>query len=246
MTKWANAVPNRTTQQELKRQAIIREAARIFSRRGCHGATLDDVADRLGVSKTALYRYVRNKSDLLYACHEEAMDIADRTLTQGEQSGRTGLEKIQHALGAYLAEMIGELGVPVLILEENALQGDEAERIYARRDEFETRLRALVEEGIADGSILPVNPKMAMFMLLGAIHWVTKWYRPDGSWSAEDVSDALIELATRSFAAAPAPRLNANIHNNCGRADDAGRPDRRGTDELRTDSRTKGIAADDR
>lgn len=212
MTRWANAVPNRATQQELKRQAIIREAARIFSRRGCHGATLDDVADRLGVSKTALYRYVRNKNDLLYACHEEAMDIADRSMTTGEAAGTSGLRKIQIGLTAYLSEMIGELGVPVLILEENALQGEEAERIYARRDAFELRMRGLVSEGITDGSILPVNPKLAVFTLLGAIHWVTKWYRPDGGWTAEDVSEALIELATRGLAATPAQNLQAAIH----------------------------------
>lgn len=214
MTRWASAVPNREQQQELKRQAIIREAARVFSRRGSQGATLDDVADRLGVTKTALYRYVRNKNDLLFACHEEAMEIADRTLTEGEKAGRTGLEKIQIGLGAYLREMIGELGVPVLILEENTLQGEEAERIYRLRDAFERRMRGLVDEGIADGSILPLNPKLAVFMLLGSIHWVTKWYRPEGAWSADDVSEALIELATRGMAAQPAARLAARIHLN--------------------------------
>jgi len=214
MKRWANAVPNREQQQELKRQAIIREAARIFSRRGSQGATLDDVADRLGVSKTALYRYVRNKNDLLFACHEEAMDIADRALSEGERIGESGLEKIQIGMGAYLREMIGELGVPVLILEENALQGEEAEKIYALRDAFEKRMRALVEEGIADGSILPLNPKLAVFMLLGPIHWVTKWYRPDGLWSADDVSEALIELATRGMAAKPVGILSAPIHLN--------------------------------
>ena len=214
MKRWANAVPNREQQQELKRQAIIREAARIFSRRGSQGATLDDVADRLGVSKTALCRYVRNKNDLLFACHEEAMDIADRMLSEGERTGRTGLEKIQTGMAAYLSEMIGELGVPVLILEENTLQGDEADKIYALRDAFEKRLRALVEEGVADGSIVPLNPKLAVFMLLGSIHWVTKWYRPDGVWSADDVSDALIELATRGLAAQPAAALSARIHVN--------------------------------
>lgn len=212
MSRWASAVPNRTEQQELKRKAIIREAARIFSRRGCHGAALDDVADRLGVSKAALYRYVRNKSDLLFACHDEAMEIANRTLADGERAGRTGLEKIQLGMQAYLAEMIGELGVPVLILEENALQGEEAEAIYALRDAYEARMRALVEVGIADGSIVPMNPKLAVFMLLGAIHWVTKWYKPDGAWSADDASDALIELATRGLAANPTPALRAAIH----------------------------------
>lgn len=214
MTRWANAVPNRHEQQELKRQAIIREAARIFSRRGCHGATLDDVADRLGVTKTALYRYVRNKNDLLFACHEEAMEIADRTLTQGEVSGRSGLEKIQIAMRAYLAEMIGELGVPVLILEESTLQGEQAEKIYGLRDAYEARMRGLVEEGIADGSIVALNTKLAVFMLLGAIHWVTKWYRPEGAWSADDVSDALIELATRGLSTAPGPELTSRIHQN--------------------------------
>ncbi|RMH48979.1 MAG: TetR/AcrR family transcriptional regulator [Alphaproteobacteria bacterium] len=212
MTRWANAVPDRAEQQELKRKAIIREAARIFSRRGCHGATLDDVADRLGVSKAALYRYVRNKNDLLFACHEEAMEIADRTLTEGERSGRTGLEKIRIGMSAYLAEMIGELGVPVLILEENALQGEEAERIYALRDAYERRLRALVEQGIADGSILPMNPKLAVFMLLGAIHWVTKWYNPDGAWRAGEVAEALMELVTRALAAQPPAALGSAIH----------------------------------
>jgi TetR/AcrR family transcriptional regulator len=212
LARWGNAVQDREEQQELKRKAIIREAAQIFSRRGWHGATLDDVAVRLGVTKAALYRYVRNKNDLLFACHEEAMEIADRALSEGERNGRTGLEKIRIGMRAYLSEMIGELGVPALILEENSLQGDEAEQIYGLRDAFETRLRNLISMGIDDGSIVPMDPKLGAFMLLGAVHWVTKWYRPGGDWTADEVSDALIELATRGLAAAPAPELAAAIH----------------------------------
>ena len=213
MSRWANAVPDREQQLEIKRKAIIREAAKVFNRRGSHGTTLDDVAERLGVTKTALYRYVRNKNDLLYACHEEAMEIARECMDRGEAEGRTGLEKIQIGMKDYLREMIGAMGVPVLILEENALTGDDATRIIALRDAFEQRMRRLVEEGIRDGSILPVNPKLAMFMLLGAVHWVTKWYHPDGPWTADDVADALIEMATRGLAAEPAAALSGAVHN---------------------------------
>lgn len=212
MARWANAVPDREEQLEIKRQAIIREAAKVFNRRGSHGTTLDDVAERLGVTKTALYRYVENKNDLLFACHEEAMEIARQAMDRGEAEGQTGLEKIQIGMKGYLREMIGAMGVPVLILEENALTGERADRIIALRDTYETRMRRLVEEGIADGSILPLNPKLAIFTLLGAVHWVTKWYSPAGQWSADDVSDALIELVTRSFAAKPSARLAADIH----------------------------------
>ena len=212
MTKWANAVPSRAEQQDTKRKAIIREAARCFNRRGSHGTTLEDVAERLGVTKTALYRYVNNKNDLLCACHEEAMEIAFEHLDQGERTGRNGLEKIQIAMSGYLKTMISDLGVPVLLLEENALEKTSAVRIVALRDKFEKRLRGLVEAGVADGSIVATDPKLAVFMLLGAVHWVTKWYSPDGAWTAEDASSALIELATRGLAAKPARTLSATLH----------------------------------
>ena len=212
MSRWGNALPNREEILVTKRKAIIRAAAKVFNRRGSHGATLDDVAERLGVSKAALYRYVQSKQELLYACHEEAMDIARESIDKGEAEGRNGLEKIQIGMSGYLREMIGAMGVPVLIIEENALTGAQADHIIALRDEFEKRMRGLVEEGIADGSVLPLNPKIAMFMLLGAVHWVTKWYSPDGPWTANDVAEALIELATRGLAAKPNDRLRADIH----------------------------------
>jgi TetR/AcrR family transcriptional regulator len=209
MIKWANVVPSRAEQSETKRKAIIREAARVFNRRGSHGTTLEDVAERLGVTKTALYRYVNNKNDLLFACHEEAMEIAFEHLDEGERAGKTGLEKIQIAMSGF---MISELGVPVLLLEENALEKQSALRIVALRDKFEKGLRALVKMGIADGSIVPIDPKLAVFMLLGAVHWVTKWYSPSGPWSADETASALIELATRAFAAKPPRTLASKIN----------------------------------
>jgi TetR/AcrR family transcriptional regulator len=212
MNRWANAVPSRAEQSKTKRKAIIREAARVFNRRGSHGTTLEDVAERLGVTKTALYRYVANKNDLLCACHEEAMEIAFEHLDEGERTGRTGLEKIQIAMSGYLRSMISELGVPVLLLEENALEKQSALRIVALRDKFEKRLRGLVKLGVTDGSIVPTDPKLAVFMLLGAVHWVTKWYSPNGPWTADDAASALIELATRSLAAKPAKALTSPIH----------------------------------
>ncbi len=211
MNRWANAVPSSAEQSDTKRKAIIREAARVFNRRGSHGTTLEDVAERLGVSKAALYRYVENKNELLCACHEEAMEIANDNLDIGERVGRTGLEKIQIAMTGYLQTMISDLGVPVLLLEENALETQSATRIMKLRDAFEKRLRGLVELGIADGSIVAADPKLAVFMLLGAVHWVTKWYSPDGPWTPGDASKALIELATRGLAARPSRALVYNL-----------------------------------
>jgi TetR/AcrR family transcriptional regulator len=44
------------------------------------------------------------------------------------------------------------------------------------------------------------------------VHWVTKWYSPQGVWSAEEAAAAVIELATRGLAAKPARTLSGKIH----------------------------------
>src|SRR5690606_2591801 len=68
MASWDEAVASPEQQRELKRRAILRVASRLFNEKGFHGTSLDEIADVLGVTKTALYYYVRSKDALLYEC----------------------------------------------------------------------------------------------------------------------------------------------------------------------------------
>jgi TetR/AcrR family transcriptional regulator len=200
---WANALPSPAESSELKRSTIIREAARSFNRAGFHGTSMADIARRLGVTKAALYRYVPNKHDVLFTCFNVAMDSGLANLDRGEREGKDGLEKLRIALKGYLEDMIGTLGHPVALLEENALLPAQARAIIKRRDEAERRYRRLIAEGIEDGSVIACDPKLAVFALLGAINWVPKWYRSEGEWSAAAVAEALVAMITRGIAARP-------------------------------------------
>jgi TetR/AcrR family transcriptional regulator len=209
--KWGDALPSRAQQQAIKREALLRHAAAAFNRRGYHGASLDDIAGSLGVTRAALYRYVESKQELLYLCHSAAMDAAFQSLDRasGEPSG---LDKLRRTLTGYLEDMIGDLGHGVALLEENALEGGRVAEIMERRDQFERALRTLVRQGMADGSMVACEPKLAVFALLGAINWVPKWYRPGGDWQSGQIARALVELITRSLAAEPAqPALPQDI-----------------------------------
>src|SRR5437879_9505192 len=190
---WGNALPSRSERAELKRNSIFREAARCFSRAGFHGTSMDDIVERLGVTKAALYRYVPNKHEVLFATFNLAMDSSFANLDRGEKEGSNGLEKLRIALRGYLEDLIGKLGHPVVLLEDSALLPDQSRALIRRRDEAERRFRKLVKEGIEDGSITPCDPKLAVFALLGAINWVPKWYRDDGEWTAAQVAESLVK-----------------------------------------------------
>lgn len=207
MTAWKNVVPAASAQFDRKREVLLREAAASFNRRGYHGTSLAEIAKKLGVTKAALYTYVPSKEELLYYCHDSAMDTAFESLRQAQAEGGTGLQKLTSTLRGYLKLMLGEEGGYVVLLEENAMKPLHVRAIIKRRDQFEEGLRELVVEGIADGSIVTCNPKLAVFMALGALNWGRKWYRPNGPWTGEQIAFSLTQMLERSLSSKPVARL---------------------------------------
>lgn len=207
MTTWKGAVANADEQFLAKRQAILREAAASFNRRGYHGTSLSDIAQTLGVSKAALYTYVKSKDELLFYCHWAAMDAAADSVRQAKEAGGSALEQFCGTLRNYLRMIMSNEACYVVLLEEQALPPDKVAQIIERRDHFEAELRGLVAAGIVDGSIAPCNPKLAVFAALGAMNWVQKWYTPGGAWTSEQTVSAVIELIERMIAAHPAAAL---------------------------------------
>jgi len=210
MTVWKNVVLDASAQFERKREVLLREAAASFNRRGYHGTSLAEIARKLGVTKAALYTYVPSKEELLYYCHDSAMDTALESLHRAQASGGSGREKLSTTLLIYLEMMLGEEGGYVVLLEENAMKPAHVRAIIKRRDQFEQGLREFVAEGIADGSIVPCNPKLAVFMVMGALNWGRKWYRPQGDWSGAQIAQALSEMLERALSSTPARALIAD------------------------------------
>ncbi len=210
MRPWNGAVQGADEQFLAKRQAILREAAASFNRKGYHGTSLIDIAQTLGVSKAALYTYVKSKDELLLFCHEAAMDAAHESLRLAREAGGSALEQFCATLRNYLRMIMSNEACYVVLLEEQALHSDSVQHIIQRRDGFEAELRGLVAAGIQDGSIAPCNPKMAVFAALGAMNWVQKWYVPGGAWTAEQTTLALVQLLQRMLSSNPAPALNVD------------------------------------
>ncbi len=211
MTAWSAIVPSRDELHEAKRVALLREAASAFTRKGFHAASLDDIAQKLGVTKAALYHYFPSKHALLKECFARALEVGFEGLARAEATGGNAREKLHNALRFYLKEMIDELSCCVVLTEENALLPDDYAELLQQRDRFEIALRDMIRAGIADGSIVPCDPKLAVFTMLGAVHWVSKWFNQGGAWSADAVSTALTDLLDRMVSATPVKALPTDI-----------------------------------
>jgi len=63
----------RQPERQAKRDALVLAAARLFTRQGFQGTSLDDIAHSLGVTKPTLYYYVANKEQILFDCVERGL-----------------------------------------------------------------------------------------------------------------------------------------------------------------------------
>ncbi len=187
-------------QRELKREALLRAAMAAFHRQGFHETSLDEIAQRLGVTRAALYYYFQSKNDLLVACFERAMQLARDSLAKAKREGAHGREKLILFFKRYLA-----------ITEEHALETEDRLKLIEERDRLERELRALVKEGIRDGSIVPCDPKLAIFLMLGAVNWVPKWFSRKGSWTNLQVAQAAAEMLDRMLSTAPSANVTDDV-----------------------------------
>ena len=204
---WRAAVLTEAELRRAKQAVILREAAQLINRRGFHAASLDELAARLGVTKAALYHYFPSKQALLKACFDDVMAAAFRNLAQARAEGRSGREKLRLTFSGYLQHIIDEVSVAVVTIEEDSLTPEDRKAVIVARDRFERSLRDLVREGIRDGSVVPCDPKMVVFSMLGAVNWVTRWYRSDGAWSRADVAAGVSAFLDRALSTSPVSSL---------------------------------------
>lgn len=203
----AMAARKANTRGNVTRERILVEGARVFNRRGYHGTTLDEIAGSLGVTKPALYYYVKTKEELVYQCHRVSLDIGMEGIRQALTHAASPDEQLRIALTHYIEGMTDQLRGTVVLLEEGTLSPRHRRDIIKRRDEYEGKLRTIIMEGITTGVFVQCDPKIAGFAILGAMNWVPKWYNSAGPRSGKEIAAALSSYLVRGLQARPSEVL---------------------------------------
>jgi TetR/AcrR family transcriptional regulator len=172
---------------EGKRVEILKTAAAAFRRRGYHGASVDEIASSLQMTKGNLYYYFRNKEDILYACHDYSLNLILGVMDEIRKQDSSPDEKLRALIAAFVHLIIDELHSTALTLDLQALSPTLLKKVIARRDRFDRGLRAIIQEGIDEGLFTPVDTKLVAFAMMGAVNWIPKWFDPQGAASSEQV-----------------------------------------------------------
>lgn len=188
------AADARAQQREFKRQAVLHTAAQLFNERGFHATSLDDIAERLHVTKPTLYYYVKSKDDILLECVRAALGMMQEEIAAVRRAGGRALDQLVACMRIYTMIVTQEFGRCVIRIGEDPLPEPLKRELRSLKAGIDHEFRRLLAEAMEEGSVLPCDPKMAAFMVAGALSWVARWYRPDGELEPEQIAEQGIAL----------------------------------------------------
>lgn len=183
----ARRVFDRDAQRNRKRDAVLRVAAQSFNQKGFSNTSMDDVASALGVSKPTVYQYFKSKQELLYCCHQIAMDHGEEGIMLAHAHKGTGFEKLMVQVERYMRGVFGDLGTCPALTDVDSLDPERREEVIARRAKISAATANFILTGIEDNSIVDCNPKLASLFTLGALNWIPLWYREEGPNTPDEI-----------------------------------------------------------
>jgi len=196
---------SRSQQRELKRQTIISEASRLINRHGTKATTLGDIANTLGLTKTSLYYYARNKEELVYMCYVAACDAGDEIFAEAEDEALNGLECLINFLKVFFKRWdeieAGQRPHSAMLIEIPVLNAEHRREIEQRLNSHFESILGFLQRGMEDGSIAHCEAVPAAQAFLGLVNWSYVWFGQTPPEQRPGVVDQLIGLVKHGISA---------------------------------------------
>jgi AcrR family transcriptional regulator len=181
---------------------IVRAAAAAFGESGYRTATLEAVAERAGLSKVTLYRYVSSKEDLLSLVFERTIVSFRQGLRQIVEARLPADETLRRIVRYQVSLLAGHQSfLRVFFSEESGLPAAMAARAARARREYDQAIERVVREGIAAGVLRDLPPTVLVFGILGMCNWLHTWYRSDGPMTPDQIADLFLSVLERGYLA---------------------------------------------
>jgi AcrR family transcriptional regulator len=194
MTVRAKARAEPSARYEQRRLEVLRAAAKTFNRLGFHIATLDDVADELGVTKPAIYYYARSKDELLAACGQLAIESLEAALDRSGAPEHSAADRLRRFFALYADIICGDFGRCLVLTEPRDLAPKSRKINVAGRRALNLAVRDIIREGIAEGSFRRCDERTLAIALFDAFNGLARWFSPRGPASLSTTVDQYLAI----------------------------------------------------
>ena len=190
---------------------ILKAAADVFYDKGYDAATLQDIADRVGILKGSIYYYIKTKGDLLDHLLREVHNEGVAMIRESSAVPGSVFDKLEAMFRSHVDYMSrNQAKATVYLRELKALEPQRRESLI-RGHEFRDQFLVLIKKGQSEGLILPdLDPKLTAQTMMGWTNSLYQWYRPQQRKPVKLIADHFITIMLRGIATEQGLKLLPN------------------------------------
>lgn len=191
----ASGRPVRRGRPGYDQQQILEIAVQVFIEQGYDATSVSSLAERLGLSKSALYHHYASKERLLELALNEAMGSLEAVLNEPDAASGSAGERLKYVLRGAVRVLVDKLAYVTLLLRVRG-NSDIERAALERRRAFDDQITALVRAAQAEGTVRSdIGAAVATRLLFGMVNSIVEWYRPGGPEGAGALADDVLTIA---------------------------------------------------
>ncbi len=190
-----SGVPRRRGRPGYDLESLLAVAVEVFNERGYDGTSMEDLARRLGIAKSAIYHHVAGKEELLRLSLDRALDGLFAVADEARTLRTPAIDRLEHVVRGSVEVLQAQLPHVTLLLRVRG--NTEVERAaLERRRAFDRYVAGLVRQAEKDGEIRPdFSPTLTARLLFGLVNSLVEWYRPGPGRSGASLADVVCGFA---------------------------------------------------
>jgi AcrR family transcriptional regulator len=186
---------------------ILDAAISVFSQKGYSAASLQEIANNVGILKGSLYHYISSKEALLFRILEGSHAAAAAIMADVEALSLPLEEKFLTYMESLTFWYLTNRERAKLYQNEwRYLDGEFGEKVRRQRRAFRAYVREMVDQAVAEGKVHPdMDPDLTTKFVLSALDSVPNWDAPHTSSAQRQTARKVAQLAFGTVFRLPIP-----------------------------------------
>lgn len=186
------------TRREFKKK-ILEAAAELIRERGYVNVTLDQIAERLHISKVSIYHHWTSKKEIMFDLHRIAYKIVIESLEKIVSDDVSPDSKFKRAVENHVSQAIVAGIGPMLPQQDLLVISRHKKEIVKLRDSYEDMLCQIINEGIRKNVFRKMDVKLLVYSIVGAANYTWVWYSPKGSMTPKEIAAHMSDFMLRGI-----------------------------------------------
>ena len=193
--------PARRGRPGYDQQTVLRRAIDLFNTQGYDATSIGDIAESLGVTKSAVYHHVASKEQLLAEALDEALVELEATVAHAVGADGSAYERLRGVVRRSVEVLVEHQPAVTLLLRVHGNSETERDAL-GRRRAIDAQLSALVRRATEEGALrADLDPDLVSRLVFGMVNSLVEWFRTTGPVSPEQLAAAVAAISFEGLTA---------------------------------------------